>query len=177
MKPTGTPITALSLILRFVHSSPVPNESLDRINPKTRGLPLAPHVLPLKGVPSRRRRGRSQPRTVPLIDPDYERDFLVQVSLGGQTVDLEVDTGSSNTWAVSEGYTCKSGYACDYGTAIEIDDAFEIIEGESFTTDYVDGSGGTGILVNTSVTVDGITVPAQTIGLVNSVSLLYDTNE
>lgn len=114
---------------------------------------------------------------MPLIDPDYERDFLVQVSLGGQTVDLEVDTGSSNTWAVSEGYTCKSGYACDYGTAIEIDDAFEIIEGESFTTDYVDGSGGTGILVNTSVTVDGITVPAQTIGLVNSVSLLYDTNE
>jgi hypothetical protein len=80
-----------------------------------------------------------------------------------------VDTGSSNTWSISSGYTCLAGDSCHLGDPIQVDDNFELIQESTFYTSYVDGSSGTGALFNTSVQIAGITVPEQTIGLVKSV--------
>lgn len=164
---------AVALLPLLVGSSPVPSDKSSHLDSHVRTFPHSPHILPLKGVSRQRRSSRLRGRSdaTALIDPASQRDFLVSVSLGGQTVDLDLDTGSSNTWAISEGYTCVAGYACNMGNAIAVDNEFTIFEDVTFYTNYTDTSNAAGILAKTSVAFGGITVSEQTIGLVDSVSL------
>ena len=163
-------ITILSTTSLLVHASPLPSNSLPARSLSVRSFPIAPHVLPLNSELDKRRLSRLRSRSAPLTNIDYGRTFSVSVSLGGQPVNLLVDTGSSNTWSIVAGYTCEEGSDCAFGNAIEVNDTFKIIQGSSFTTSYVDGTHGSGVLANTSVQFAGVEVPTQTIGLVNSVS-------
>jgi hypothetical protein len=98
---------------------------------------------------------------------------LAPVSLGGQTVELVIDTGSSNIWAVASGYTCESGFSCDFGHAVNVNEAFDISPDLTFITSYEDGTNGTGLLANTSVEFGGILIQEQTVGLAETVSCSY----
>ena len=179
MKSSGITKLALALLPFLVESLPTPSaKSLRRDGTSFQHPhPRAPYDLPLKAVSRASRTSGLRPRgsVAALIDPAQQRDFLVAVSLGGQTVDLDIDTGSSNTWSIVDGWSCVQGFACDFGPSISVDDSFTVYSNVTFFTNYFDKTSATGALGSTTVEVAGVTVNNQDVGLVNSVSLFNES--
>lgn len=46
----------------------------------------------------------------PLLDVKRRQKFLVPVTIQGQVFNLEVDTGSSDTWVIGTDFTCYKNY-------------------------------------------------------------------
>ena len=102
--------------------------------------------------------------------------FDIQVKFGTQSFLLEIDTGSSDTWVVQTGYECFNGtdsaqqlpqQACAYGNATyDISPTFEQIQNETFGVEYGVGF-ATGIVGFEDVTLGGITIKRQEVGIVN----------
>ncbi|OAP59491.1 hypothetical protein AYL99_06789 [Fonsecaea erecta] len=139
-----------------------------------RSFPVAPHTLPMKTVQRGSPRSKHRRQSEVLFDPGYESHFLIEVSLGSQSVGLLVDTGSSDTWAVKAGFDCDPGFRCDFGDAITVDKAFELLPDAEFVINYLDTSYASGPLANTSVEIAGLTVPEQTIGLADELGFVGD---
>ncbi|KAI5856738.1 acid protease [Durotheca rogersii] len=96
-------------------------------------------------------------------------EYLSPVKIGGQTVNLDFDSGSSDLWVfnslLSEAAT----------TGHQIFDAnksntFSRIQGASFEISYGDGSGAAGIVGTDTVDVGGATVTKQAVELATAVS-------
>lgn len=76
-----------------------------------------------------------------------------------------VDTGSSDTWVVEEGFECldiDSGDAvpestCNFGPVYSPGNEFQSIPDENFNATYGDGQFLTGTFGTTNVTLGGIT--------------------
>ena len=98
------------------------------------------------------------------------------MKLGTQSFQAVVDTGSSDTWVVQNGYQCSEPSSgdiaptstCNFGPTYQKSSSFNQIPNENFHQAYTDGESLSGILGTESVTVAGITVPNQEIGVVNS---------
>ncbi|KAH0841095.1 hypothetical protein AYO21_06588 [Fonsecaea monophora] len=168
--------TSLTLFATFllVHCSPTPLRRSEAETLVSRSFPVAPHTLPLKTVQRGSQSSKLRRQSEILIDPGYESHFLIEVSLGGQSVGLLVDTGSSDTWAVTTGFDCDPQFDCAFGDAITVNKAFELYTDAEFLINYVDGSYASGPLANTSVDIAGITVEEQTIGLATKVGIVGD---
>lgn len=108
--------------------------------------------------------------------------YDVQVTLGNQTFQLVADTGSSDTWAVHSGYKCLDAAsnaelpqeACEYSnTTYHASSTFEQITNQTFGAQF-----GLGIVLGTmayeDVTLAGITVHRQPIGIADRVTLSGD---
>lgn len=103
-------------------------------------------------------------------------EFAVSMTIGTQTFDVILDTGSSDTWVVEEGFECVSvstdkeisESSCDFGTTYTIDSTFSKIANEEFSIEYGDGEFLEGIMGTETVTLAGITVEKQTIALATS---------
>ena len=102
--------------------------------------------------------------------------FDVEVKFGNQSFLLQLDTGSSDTWVVQTGYECFNGtdsaqqlpqQACTYAnTTYDISTTFEQIQNETFGVQYGVGF-ATGIVGYEEVTLAGITIQRQEVGIVN----------
>ncbi|KAI9167980.1 putative aspartic-type endopeptidase [Paramyrothecium foliicola] len=100
--------------------------------------------------------------------------FDVEVRIGSQTFWLLVDTGSSDTWVAETGYTCVDAEnnlevpqeECRWSPTYDTPPSTRHIANQTFGVKY-----GTGIALGRvafeDVTLGGITVPRQTIGLVD----------
>lgn len=101
--------------------------------------------------------------------------FDVQVQIDDQSFYLLVDTGSSDTWVAKTGYRCISKLndtelpqdECGWAPTFDEPEGFEYIQNQTFGVKY-----GTGISVgkmaSANVTLAGITVPGQKVGIVES---------
>ncbi|KAL3256127.1 hypothetical protein ABHI18_007824 [Aspergillus niger] len=100
-------------------------------------------------------------------------EFATSITIGGDSFDVIVDTGSSDTWVVKTGFTCidldtgreTSESSCDFGSTWTVESSFKEIEGEEFAIEYGDGEYLYGVMGNETVTLADITVD-QTIGVV-----------
>jgi aspergillopepsin I len=96
------------------------------------------------------------------------------ITIGDQTFEVVVDTGSSDLWVVRDDFTCidpESGWEvaqseCQFGQAYSPDTTFGEIDGEYLDVKYADGEILSGIIGTENVTLAGITV-SQTIGVVD----------
>ncbi|GFF40251.1 probable aspartic-type endopeptidase AFUA_3G01220 [Aspergillus udagawae] len=96
------------------------------------------------------------------------------ITIGDQTFEVVVDTGSSDLWVVRDDFTCidpESGWEvaqseCQFGQAYSPDTTFGEIDGEYLDVKYADGEILSGIIGTENVTLAGITVD-QTIGVVD----------
>ncbi|KAF2129606.1 Asp-domain-containing protein [Dothidotthia symphoricarpi CBS 119687] len=103
--------------------------------------------------------------------------FLSPVDVGGQTMNLDFDTGSSDLWVFStelNAATIGQHSAFDASKST----TFKKTTGAAWKISYGDGSGASGTVGTDTVTIGGVKVENQTVELANKVSqsFVQDTN-
>jgi len=99
----------------------------------------------------------------------YDSEYLCPVTIGGQTLNLDFDTGSADLWVFSsetpssevDGQTVYN--PADSSTAQEL-------QGYTWNITYGDGSSSSGNVYTDTVTVGGTTVTGQAVELAEQVS-------
>ncbi|KAK4937405.1 hypothetical protein LTR10_021942 [Elasticomyces elasticus] len=122
-----------------------------------------------------------------LIDNERNK-YVLPITVGGQTLNLEIDTGSSDTWLIQSGYECyytfdnssqtftesENSSFCNWTSTFTPTEDFAIIPNLHQLTCY--GSGVPtrhcmyGPLGYSNVTINGLEVPHQIIGAPNESS-------
>jgi len=113
--------------------------------------------------------------TAVLAGSDFDEEYLTNVTFGNQEFELIVDTGSSDTWAPTVGFSCFDlnddpvpQSTCAFGTP-GFDTAaspdFVAFPDTNFNIEYGDGEFLTGTVGFDTVTVAGMSVVGQEIGI------------
>jgi hypothetical protein len=71
-------------------------------------------------------------RQVANLDASTRIDYLANVTFGQQTFELNIDTGSSDTWVAEQGFTCDTA-DCEFGPRYVTPGTFVPIEDVSIT--------------------------------------------
>ena len=106
--------------------------------------------------------------------------FATDLKIGSQSFQATVDTGSSDTWVVGRGFQCISSGArvpeskCMFGPAYNISSRFKRIPNENLNLTYDDGSCVTGVFGKETVTIAGIPIKNQQVGVVDYASYAAD---
>lgn len=101
--------------------------------------------------------------------------FLAPITFGTQTFNAILDTGSSDTWLAVSGFQCFSAVTgapqseadCLFGPTYNISKTFKQIPNENFNVTYADQEVVTGIEGTEEITLAGITVKNQQVGVVD----------
>jgi hypothetical protein len=100
----------------------------------------------------------------------------IEIEIGGQSFLVELELGSSDTWVVQMGFECINRTdnfilpqsACTYGNkTYHISPTFSQIPDQNFGVFYRAGIAN-GIMAYESVTIAGINLPKQKVGIVSS---------
>ncbi|KAJ6134367.1 hypothetical protein N7523_000689 [Penicillium sp. IBT 18751x] len=123
-------------------------------------------TLPLTFHPASR-------NTASLLSAQYGTTFNVDVNFGNQTFKLLVDTGSSDTYVVRNGFACINETTnleiaeadCGYGPqTYKPSSTYRVIPDQRFGVKYGNGI-ACGVMAYEDVSLAGITVPAQAVGI------------
>ncbi|KAF2222424.1 aspartic peptidase domain-containing protein [Elsinoe ampelina] len=93
-------------------------------------------------------------------------EYLVPVNVDGQTLNLVLDSGSSDLWVFSD----LMPAAQQTGHAIYKTDSSKIMSGEKYDVSYGDGSYSRGLVYKDRVTIGGVTFDSQAVEAAQSVS-------
>lgn len=137
-------------------------------------IPLVSILLDTATAGSSHPCGQFSGQTLPLIATEYGTVFDVPVTIGSQTFQLLVDTGSSDTYVMEEGYTCidsdnmaVQSKQCNYSDNVyRKSETYRQVQGEMFGVKYGAGT-ASGHLAYEQVTMENITVLSQKVGIVN----------
>ncbi|KAJ3804376.1 acid protease [Lentinula aff. lateritia] len=115
--------------------------------------------------------------TTVLTGSDFDEEYLTNVVFGEQEFMLIGDTGSSNTWAPQVGYACfnldnkpVAQSQCAFGSAgfnSSASTTFTVGPGTNFNIEYANREFLSGTVGFETVTVGGLAVKQQEIGVVN----------
>lgn len=99
----------------------------------------------------------------------YDSSYLCPVSVGGQTLNLDFDTGSSDLWVFSTELPSSesSGHALYNPSSSSTS---KLDSGETWDISYGDGSGASGNVYYDTVVVGGVTATSQAVEAAESVS-------
>lgn len=100
--------------------------------------------------------------------------FLASLGAGGETFDVVIDTGSSDTWLVSSQFTCVDPHdsavidesECAFGSTYSLSSTAKQIPNRNFNISYADGERLNGEMITEDLTFAGLTLKNQTMGLV-----------
>ncbi|KAJ5123649.1 hypothetical protein N7448_009746 [Penicillium atrosanguineum] len=123
----------------------------------------------LKGLTGRKKGKKTSSGSGELISLFEGEEYATSIVFGTQTFDVIVDTGSSDTWVVKEGFECidldtgkeTTESDCDFGPTYTVDSGFKKISGEEFEIEYGDGEYLYGYMGTETVTLADITVSAE----------------
>lgn len=100
--------------------------------------------------------------------------YLTPITIGGQDFLAVVDTGSSDTWVIQEGYKCTmpptpgtAAGECGFGKAYKQSPTFAAKGNERFSITYSSESAA-GVMGTETITLGGITVKDQKFALINT---------
>ncbi|KAI4237823.1 MAG: hypothetical protein L6R40_005848 [Gallowayella cf. fulva] len=165
-------------------AKPDPNV-LQHPNPHAKSPVVLSLTRKLNPPPQRSRYARVLERAYPVngtvgtsvINAFGEITYMTNITFGTQTIQAVVDTGSSDTWAVQTGFKCVQGRRaseitvpeaqCGFGTTVTTSPTFRQIANQSLSLSYNDGEELSGVVGTEDVTLGGITVKGQEVGLVN----------
>ncbi len=109
---------------------------------------------------------------VPATPEQGDIEFLAPVVIGGQTLNLDFDTGSSDLWVFNTQLSAKAnGEHTLYDPTKS--STFKMIQGASFSISYGDGSGAAGNVGTDVVNIGGATVTRQAVELATAVSASF----
>lgn len=104
-------------------------------------------------------------------------EYLAPVNIGGQTINLDFDSGSSDLWVFNTqlAATSQTGHTLYDPTKST---SLKMIQGATFSISYGDGSGAAGNVGTDTVNIGGATVTEQAIEMATAVSQSFveDTN-
>lgn len=107
--------------------------------------------------------------------------LITTVQVGNSSYNAVVDTGSSDTWFIEAGFSCYNEYGlnetesyCEFGPTFDDAASLVPIADENFEIGYADGETLSGGLAYATVTLAGITVHNQTIGVVDDATWYGD---
>ncbi|CAF9918929.1 MAG: Type I transmembrane sorting receptor [Alectoria fallacina] len=113
--------------------------------------------------------------TVTATPEEYDAEYLCPVSIGGQTLNLDFDTGSSDLWVFSTELPAseQSGHTL-YNPAKST--TSKVDSGETWDISYGDGSGASGNVYFDTVKVGATTVTSQAVEAAESVSAEFESD-
>ncbi|KAK3353916.1 penicillopepsin [Lasiosphaeria hispida] len=96
-------------------------------------------------------------------------EYLAPVTIGGQTINLDFDSGSSDLWVFNTQLAEKatSGHKVYDPTK---SDTFQLLQGATFSIKYGDESGAAGNVGTDTVEIGGVTVTNQAVEMATTVS-------
>lgn len=97
-------------------------------------------------------------------------EYLVPVSIGGQMVNLDADTGSADLWTTSTllPVAQRTGQKALYDPTKS--PTAKLVQGATYTISYGDGSGSRGVLYRDNVTIGGLSVENQGVEVATAMS-------
>ncbi|KAL3417798.1 eukaryotic aspartyl protease [Phlyctema vagabunda] len=104
-------------------------------------------------------------------------EYLSPIQVGGQTMNMDFDSGSSDLWIFNTQLS-KASQAGHQNYDPTKSSTFKMLTGNSFSISYGDGSGAAGNVGTDTVNIGGATVTEQAIELATAVSASFveDTN-
>ncbi|RMD43759.1 hypothetical protein DV735_g1338, partial [Chaetothyriales sp. CBS 134920] len=99
----------------------------------------------------------------------YDEAYLVPVSVGGQTLNLDFDTGSADLWVFSSELSASERAGHAYYTPSKSSNSKKL-SGETWEIEYGDGSSASGNVFDDTVSVGGLTVTKQAVEAAETVS-------
>ena len=107
--------------------------------------------------------------TVSATPESGDSEFLAPISIGGQSMNMDFDTGSSDLWVFNTQLSTKSqaGHTNFDPTKSS---SFSLLQGASFSISYGDGSGAAGNVGTDTVNIGGASVTSQAVELATAVS-------
>ena len=110
--------------------------------------------------------------TVTTTPEQYDSEYLTPVSIGGQTLNLDFDTGSSDLWVFSSELPAasQSGHSIYNPTKSTTS---RLLSGYTWAISYGDGSGASGNVYTDTVKVGATTVTSQAVELATSISAQF----
>lgn len=96
-------------------------------------------------------------------------EYLAPVQIGGQTLNLDFDSGSSDLWVFNTQLSAQSTQGHQVFDPTQ-SSTFNMINGATFSISYGDGSGAAGNVGTDTVVIGGATVTSQAIELATAVS-------
>ncbi|TVY82469.1 Aspartic protease PEP3 [Lachnellula suecica] len=99
-------------------------------------------------------------------------EYLSPVNIGGQTMNMDFDSGSSDLWVFSSQLSTASqtGHTVYDPTKST---SFALMQGSTFSISYGDGSGAAGNVGTDTVNIGGATVTSQAIEMATAVSASF----
>ena len=89
------------------------------------------------------------------VEPN-DLEYIAPVTIGGQTIDMNFDTGSSDLWVFNTQLNAQSGQGHTLYDPTKSAD-FKLLKGASFDISYGDGSGAAGNVGTDTVDIGGAT--------------------
>lgn len=150
----------------------------DRAAVAPRALAVTENYLPFTRVKVPHRTGAIGRRSgvhAGITAIDYGMEFMTNITVGGKSYLVVIDTGSSDTWLVEEGYECvdistgarQAESACNMGDPMP-GSAVTKISGQNFNITYGGGEYLSGYMATADIGIAGLTVKNQHMGVVNS---------
>lgn len=103
-------------------------------------------------------------------DPEqYDSEYLCAVDIGGETLNLDFDTGSADLWVFSSELSSSESAGHTVYDPSQSSSAQEL-QGYTWNITYGDGSSSSGNVYTDTVTVGGISVTGQAVELAEQVS-------
>jgi len=96
-------------------------------------------------------------------------EYLSPVTIGGQTINMDFDTGSSDLWVFSTGLNAASQAGHTNYDATKSTTS-KVMTGASWSISYGDGSGAKGTVVTDTVNIGGASVDGQAVEMATAVS-------
>jgi len=102
-------------------------------------------------------------------DDSYDDSYLCPVTIGGQTLNLDFDTGSADLWVFSSELpaSTQAGHSI-YNPALS--STSKVKSGYTWSIEYGDGSSASGNVYTDVVDVGGATVTSQAVELATALS-------
>lgn len=110
--------------------------------------------------------------TVTTTPEQYDAEYLTPVSIGGQTLNLDFDTGSSDLWVFSSELPANERSGHSYYTPSSSSTS-ALKSGYTWKISYGDGSGASGNVYTDTVKVGATTVTGQAVEAAESISAQF----
>lgn len=111
------------------------------------------------------------------VPQPFDTEYLTPVQIGTppQTLNLDFDTGSSDLWVFSS-VTPKAEVSNQTIFDIDGSSTAQLLQGETWSIQYGDGSGASGLVYRDVVAVGGVTVPDQAVEVATQVSSSFSSD-
>jgi hypothetical protein len=101
-----------------------------------------------------------------------DSEYLAPINIGGQTMNMDFDSGSSDLWVFSTQLATASQTGHQNFDATK-SKTFAVMQGASWSISYGDGSGAAGTVGTDTVNIGGATVTKQAVELATAVSASF----